>query len=212
MNKNVYLVDDHDVLRNGLKELLEYHGFNIVGEARDSTQGLNDILELHPDVAVIDLNLETQGAGMHLIEELRRKSRTKLVVYSYRENIHTISHAYEVGADAYVPKSKDPDILVDVITQVLESAQPVYIENIQNKIAKFAANQTFKSPQNVLNEKELMAFQMLAEGISNEEVSSALEISSKRLSNMITDLKNKIGCERGQFTKVALLYDIIAID
>lgn len=212
MAKRVFLVDDHDVLRKGLKELLELHEFEIVGEARNSQDGLNSILSLHPDVAVIDLNLETPGAGMHLIEELRRRSRTKLVVYSYRENIHTISHAYEVGADAYVPKSKDPDVLVDVIKRVLESPKPVFIDDAEAKIAELAASKTYKSPAEVLNEKELAAFKMLAEGLTNDEVSAALDISQKRLSNMITDIKGKIGCERGQFTKVAVLYDIIAID
>lgn len=212
MSKTVFLVDDHDVLRKGLRELLELHDFEIVGEARDSQEGFNGIMEHHPEVAVIDLNLETPGAGMHLVDDLRRKTRTKLVVYSYRENIHTISHSYELGADAYVPKSKDPSVLIDVINQVLESNQPVYIDNAQKKIAEFVAGQTYKSPMEVLNEKELMAFKLLAEGLTNEEVSETLEISPKRLSNMITDIKGKIGCDRGQFTKVALLYDIIAIE
>lgn len=212
MKKTVYLVDDHDVLRKGLRELLELHDFEIVGEARSSDEGMKGILQLQPDLAVIDLNLEIPGAGMDLVERLRAKTRTRLVVYSYRENIYTISHAYELGADAYVPKSKDPDVLVSVINEVLNSNQPVYIDNADLKIAEFSAAHPYKSPRDVLNEKELMAFTMLAEGQTNEDVSEQLDVSAKRLSNMITEIKAKLGCERGQFTKVALLYDLISIE
>ena len=188
----VMLVDDHAVVRSGIRRLLEQHaGFNVIAEAESGERAYQLFGELLPDVAIMDLSMPGMG-GMEAIKRIiARYSQARLLVLSMHENAAFANQALKAGARGYLAKNSLAEELVAALLAV--HAGKTYISSdIARKIAMQGVDNK-GDPMQQLSARDFEIFRMLAEGLDGEQIATALKISSKTVANYQTMIKQKLG-------------------
>ncbi|WP_405781917.1 response regulator [Streptomyces sp. NBC_00859] len=187
----VLLVDDHQVVRRGLRTFLEIQDdIEVVGEAPDGEQGVAAAEELRPDIVLMDIKMP----GMDGIEALRRLRELAnparvLVVTSFTEQ-RTVVPALRAGASGYVYKDVDPDALADAIRSV--HAGHVLL---QPEVAGALLSQELGGGQGrgtALTEREREVLGLIADGRSNREIARALVLSEKTVKTHVSNILMKL--------------------
>ncbi|MGW1893067.1 response regulator [Streptomyces sp. NPDC002004] len=187
----VLLVDDHQVVRRGLRTFLEVQDdIEVVGEASDGEEGVARAEELRPDVVLMDVTMP----GMDGIEALRRLRELAnparvLVVTSFTEQ-RTVVPALRAGAAGYVYKDIDPDALAGAIRSV--HAGHVLL---QPEVAAALLSQETNSGQGrggSLTEREREVLGLIADGRSNREIARALVLSEKTVKTHVSNILMKL--------------------
>ncbi len=188
----IMLVDDHAVVRAGIRRLLEQHpGFDIVAEADSGERAYQLFGEYLPDVSVMDLTMPGMG-GMEAIRRIiARHPAARILVLSMHENAAFANQAIKAGAKGFLPKSGLAEELVSAIQTIINEETYISAE-----IAKRIALQTIESrgdPMQELSAREFEIFRLLAEGRETEEIAQGLKISIKTVANYQTTIKQKLG-------------------
>jgi len=119
MTHRILLVDDHAMVREGFKRLLDVPGLSICGEASDGKEALEKVAALKPDLVLMDLSMPVMG-GIEATREIRRLSPAiKVVIVSLHDSVHAATQAKQAGADAYVVKSRSAGELLEAMSVVL---------------------------------------------------------------------------------------------
>lgn len=170
----VLLVDDHDVVRAGLRLVLERHGLEVVGEAADVDAAVAAAAELMPDVAVVDLLLPLRG-GVAAIREIRESSAaTRCVVLSSRADALAVRQAFAAGADGYVSKHAAEETLVHAIAAVASGERYLH-----PGLGASLVSTERGLDGDVLSPREREVLSLLALGHTNREIGELLSISAR---------------------------------
>src|SRR5260370_27362477 len=122
MRTRVLLADDHSLIRQGLKSLLEGQGFQVVGEASDGHEVLRAAEKTHPDVAILDIRMPVLN-GVDATRELKKSSpKTKIIILTQHDENQYVTEALQAGAKGYVLKSQGAEDLVQPIREVCRVA------------------------------------------------------------------------------------------
>ncbi len=196
-NVRVYLVDDHAVVREGYKHLLEKANIHVIAEADNGEEAYKNYDLLKPDVVVIDLSMSGMG-GIEAIRKIIAKDKNaKLLAFSMHDDTIFTTRAMQAGAIGYVTKSSPPNILVEAVFAV--AANKKYISHdIASKIAHNKMNQQAITDVNVMNEltaREFEVFQLLAKGLSLDDIAATLHLDYKTIANIQTRLRQKLNVE-----------------
>jgi len=187
----IVLVDDHAVVRAGVRRLLEQEPlFEVIGEAESGEKAYQIIGELKPDVMVMDLSMPGMGGLEAIRRILMRYEKAKILVLSMHEDLSFANQALKLGAKGYLIKNALADDLVKSIETV--SNGEVFLSA---EIAKKMAMQSIsgdKDPIHELSAREFEIFRLLAEGLDIDAIASTLNISSKTVSNYQTMIKQKL--------------------
>ena len=208
---SVFVADDHAAIREGLKAYLEHHDVAFAGEAQRVEETLVHLDKNPADVYVLDLNMH--GArGTAIIERcIAKKPDARIVIYSMRESLPTISAAYRAGAKAYITKSAGLEELMAAIRAVA-NGDLYFMPEVAARIAQYhVAGDEDRSPERALTDHELGIFVRLAQGESGEAIAGDLQISTRTLANHISSIRSKLKVDRAEFTKLALQYGLIDI-
>ncbi len=200
----VILVDDHDVVRAGMRAILE-GSFEVVGEADNVDSAVELILERSPDVVVLDVRLPG-GGGEAVVAAVRPKApNVKFMALTVSTSREDVMRLMEAGIDGYVTKSTLGTDLPDLIAQTAAGARPVspdvagYLLDIDERITT-DASLTRLSPR----EREVV--NLIARGYSYRETAARLEMSIKTLENHMSHIFDKLSVvSRHELT--ALAYD-----
>lgn len=212
-NVNVYLVDDHAVVREGYKHLLEKANINVIAEADSGEEACKHYSALKPDVVILDLSMPGIG-GIETIRKLILKDKhAKLLVFSMHDDMVFSSRAMQAGARGYVTKSSAPDVLVEAVFAV--SANKRYISHdIVTKVAHQQVNTHNTDQKNTLEQltaREFEVFQLLATGRSLDDIANTLHLDYKTIANTQTRLKQKLGVENtAQLVLAAVRLNILS--
>jgi DNA-binding NarL/FixJ family response regulator len=190
----VLLVDDHAVVREGYRRLLERTPeIEVVAEAATGEDAYRVFCDLNPDVVVMDINL----TGMSGIEAARRmlarEPDARILVFSMHEDALFGSRALQAGARGYVTKASAPEVLVEAVKAV--SAGRLYISH---DMAQELALQTVPGqdlPLNALSPREFEVFRLLAEGKSVGDIARILSLSQKTVANYQSLIKQKLDAD-----------------
>src|SRR5437016_9311352 len=140
----IVLADDHVLVRQGLKSLLEREGFQVVGEASDGQEALRQVESLQPDIAVMDISMPTLN-GLNAAREVGRSSpKTKTILLTQHDEGQYISDALEAGVKGYVLKSQVASDLLLAIRQVLR-AQVYLNPGVSDVVAEAQSAKSEKS-------------------------------------------------------------------
>ena len=187
----IVLVDDHAVVRAGVRRLLEQEPlFEVIGEAESGEKAYQIFGELKPDVMVIDLSMPGMGGLESIRRILMRYEKAKILVLSMHEDLSFANQALKLGAKGYLTKNTLADDLVKSIETVTQG--DVFLSD---EIAKKMAMQSISGNQDPVHElsaREFEIFRLLAEGFDIDAIASTLNISSKTVSNYQTMIKQKL--------------------
>jgi DNA-binding NarL/FixJ family response regulator len=187
----IVLVDDHAVVRAGVKRLLEQEPlFEVIGEAESGEKAYQIFGELKPDVMVMDLSMPGMGGLEGIRRILMRYEKAKILVLSMHEDLSFANQALKLGAKGYLTKNTLADDLVKSIETVTQG--DVFLSD---EIAKKMAMQSISGNQDPVHElsaREFEIFRLLAEGLDIDAIASILNISSKTVSNYQTMIKQKL--------------------
>ncbi len=188
----IMLVDDHTVVRAGVRRLLEQESrFLVVAECESGERAYQQFGEYLPDITVMDLSMPGMG-GMEAIGRIiARYPMAKLLVLSMHENAAFASQALKAGARGYLAKNGLAEELVGALESIA-NGQTYINANISKKITQqFLSNEN--NPLQQLSAREFEIFRLLAEGSDSNLIASTLNISSKTVANYQTSIKQKLG-------------------
>ena len=193
----VFLLDDHEIVRRGLRDLLEATGtMEIVGEAGTAEEALRRIPATSPDVAVLDVRLP-DGDGVSVCRELRAKdpSLKCLMLTSYADD-EALFDAIMAGAAGYVLKQIRTTDLVDAITKVA-AGQSLLDPTLTARVLQRLRNGGEEDEKTAnLTDQERKLLTLLSEGLTNREIGERMFLAEKTVKNYVSNLLSKMGMQR----------------
>lgn len=186
----VVLADDHILVRQSLKSLLEREGFKVVAEASDGQEALRQVQSHRPDIAVIDISMPVLNGLDAAREIVRLAPKTKTILLTQHDEDEYISEALEAGMNGYVLKSQAAGDLIQAIQQVCRGQ--IYLSPGVSTAVVQAYRSKSKKPTDPLTTRERQVLQLIAEGKSTKDVASMLGISVKTAESHRTRLMSKL--------------------
>ena len=198
--KNIIVVDDHPVVRQGLAKLLsDERDLALCGEAENARDGLQAIGKLKPDLAIVDISLAGK-TGLELIKDIRAQyPQLPVLVLSMHDELIYAERALRAGARGYVMKQEGGKMLVQAIRQVLSGqvyVTPKMSANILGRLSDGRAKLA-RSPVENLTEREFEVFQLIGQGLSTRQIAEQLHVSVKTVEVHRVHIKEKLHLQAG---------------
>lgn len=190
----IALVDDHNIMRTGLRMILEKHpDMEVIGEAEDGERGLTLIKQLQPDIALVDVHMPGIS-GMELTERVRRaKLASRIVILTVASEATYPRRLLEAGASGYLTKGCPADELIKAIRQVADGKR--YIGSDVAQQLALATMDGAESPFAKLSARELEIAIMLAKGLKANAIAKRLHLSEKTVATYKSRLFEKLGID-----------------
>lgn len=190
MSIQILLADDYEMVRQGLKALLEREGFKVVGEASDGYQAIRLVEEMTPDLAVLDLAMPLMN-GISVAKAIQHSGlRTRVIALTIHTEIPYVLEALQAGIKGYVLKNCAAEELVHAIREVLRGS--TYLSSDISDVVVNAYLHGIEPGAELLSPREIQVLQLVAEGKSTKEAASLLEISVKTAESHRTHLMEKL--------------------
>ncbi|MFV1922594.1 MAG: response regulator [Methylotenera sp.] len=205
----VMLVDDHAVVRAGLRRLIENQlNIQVVAEAADGDQAYHLYSAAPVDVVVMDLSMPGMGGIESARRIIGRYASAKIIIFSMHDNATFASQVLKTGVKGYVTKTGSDSDLLKAIQEVAQGRSYLSPE-VAQKIALESMSGD-ENPLKMLSAREFEVFRLLTEGVSAEEVGERLKISQKTVSNYYTMIKQKLGANSPiEMVRIAIRYGVI---
>jgi NarL family two-component system response regulator LiaR len=191
---SILIVDDHEVVRNGIRSYLEkISDFNVVGEGASGEEALSMVAELIPDIVLLDLILP----GIDGIETTRRirqiSPRTKVVVLtSYHEDVH-IFPALKAGAISYILKDMKMEKLVDVLHRAVQGEVTLHPRVASRVLQNIRGENLDDQPLfTELTDRETDVLKLIASGMTNSQIAEKLVISENTVKGHVSNILSKL--------------------
>ena len=213
MAVNILLADDHRMIREGLKQLLEMDpGIEVVGEAGDGYECLNLANKTKPNIVLLDLNMPNLD-GLQVLNIMKQqKMMCKVIILTIHNEVDYLIKALDNGCDGYVLKDSDFNTLKKAIYSVYSG--DTYIEPSLMPLlnVSLAERDVLKEKVSDLTKRELEVLKMIASGAFNKEIALTLNISERTVKNHVSNIFKKIGVsDRTQAAVFAIKNNIISI-
>jgi two-component system, NarL family, response regulator DevR len=193
----VYLLDDHEVVRQGLRALLESHDdIEVVGESGSAEEAASRIPALRPHVAVLDARLP-DGSGIEVCRTVRAvdPSIQGLILTSYDDD-EALFAAIMAGASGYVLKQIRGSDLVDAVRQVADGKSLIDPSMTAKVLERVRHPQTVAPELAELTEQERKLLALIAEGLTNRQIGERMFLAEKTVKNYVSSILAKLGLER----------------
>ncbi len=190
MSLHILLADDHPIVRQGLKVLLEREGFTVVGEASDGREAVRLAQELYPDIALLDLTMPLLNGIDTGRAILQTSPKTKIVLLTMYAEDHYVLEALRAGIKGYVLKTKAAEELVQAIQEVARGK--LYLTPGVSEAVVQAYLAKSELPPEPLSLREREVLQLIAEGKTSKEVAVVLGISAKTAESHRTRIMGKL--------------------
>src|SRR5699024_1883493 len=203
---DIILIDDHKLLREGGKRILEFEPmFHVVAEGEDGSEVGELVEEHHPDIVLMDINMPHMNGVQATVELLQRFPQTKVIILSSHDDESYVTHALKTGAQGYLLKEMDSDSLIEAIKVVHEGGSYLHPKITHNLVREYrrlakesvpnVVNGTieYRKPLHLLTKRECEVLQLMSEGRSNRAVAESLYISEKTVKNHVSNILQKMG-------------------
>lgn len=213
MSIKVMLADDHILMREGIRQLLEFDGsIDVVAEANDGEECIEKLLLTKPQILLLDINMPKKN-GIEVLEEIKRKNiDVKVLILTVHDEIEYLIKAVDVGVDGYILKDSESTELKRAISVIMNGEsyiQPKLIPALNNRLV---ARDVDKDKIDSLTSRELEVLIQVANGMFNKEIATSLNISERTVKNHISNIFKKIDVsDRTQAAVFAIKNDIIKL-
>jgi len=191
---NILIVDDHPMLRRGVKELLQLEaGLDAIGEASSGQEALEIAGNLEPDLILLDLNMKGMD-GIQTLKALRDNDiYSRVVIFSVSDNHEDVIAALKAGADGYVLKETEPEELVSYIRQAATGTMAIS-DKLAAVLASEIGNRKEGSDRSVdgLTQRERQILKQIAAGMSNKMIATKLDIAEGTVKVHVKNLLKKL--------------------
>jgi DNA-binding NarL/FixJ family response regulator len=191
----ILLVDDHPIVRQGLKELVEQEpDMSVCGQAENVSQALQAVDQSRPHIAIVDISLQ-DSSGIELIKDLKaRDADLPVLVLSMHDETLYAERALRAGARGYVMKEEATERLMTAIRKVLGG--DIYLSDKMGArlLSKFVAGgpQAGGSPIERLSDRELQVFELIGQGLGTRQIAQSLHLSVKTIESHREHIKDKL--------------------
>ncbi len=209
----VMLADDHILMREGIRQLLEFDGsITVIEEASDGEECLTKLLQSQPEILLLDINMPKKN-GIEVLEEIKRKKiNVKVLILTVHNEIEYLVRAVDIGVDGYILKDAESAELKRAINTIMKGEnyiQPSLIPALNNKLV---TRDVDKDKIESLTKRELEVLIQVANGMFNKEIATTLNISERTVKNHISNIFKKIEVnDRTQAAVFAIKNDIIKL-
>jgi two-component system invasion response regulator UvrY len=207
---NVMLVDDHGLVRTGIKRILEdIQGIDVVAEAENGEQAIKQVRSKQPDVVLMDVSMPGIG-GLEATRRITRSSpKTRVIAVTVHGESPYPSQLLEAGAAGYITKGCDVSEIISAIKSVHTGNQYI-TRDIAQKLALNFIQHGDRPLLETLTQRELQVMLMVAQGIGNKEISAQLCLSPKTTSTYRYRLYEKLGVDNDvELTRLAIRYGLV---
>ncbi len=198
---DIVLVDDHPLMRKGLGRTIENEvDLNVVGQMSSAEEALDQIEDLDPALAIVDISLPGMS-GMELIKHLQsRMPDLKILVVSRHDETLYAERCIRAGAKGYLMKQEAGDVIVKAIRKVLNGR--IFVseeinERLLQSMAEGGRERIMQSPLEVLSDRELEVFELTGKGSSTREIAERLHLSVKTVESYRARIKDKLNLDSG---------------
>ena len=192
---SIMIVDDHEVVRNGIRAYLgTLPEFHVVGEAVSGEEAISMVAELIPDIVLLDLIMPPGMDGVEATRRIKQISpRTQVVVLtSYHEDVH-IFPALKAGAIAYILKDMKMDKLVEVLHRALQGEVTLHPRVAARVLENIRGENTEEQPLfTELTDRELDVLKLIANGLTNSQIAEKLVISENTVKGHVSNILSKL--------------------
>lgn len=213
MVTEVIIVDDHKMIREGLKQLLELEdNISVVGMASDGEECLSLLKKEKADLLLLDINMPNKN-GLDILKEIKdTKIDIKVIILTVHNEVDYLLRAIEMGADGYVLKDVGSAELVHAIETVMSGESYIQPDMIPMLNSKMVVRNSDKEKIKNLTKRELEVLILVSEGMFNKEIANKLNISERTVKNHISSIFKKIDvADRTQAAVFAIRNSLIHI-
>lgn len=213
MSIRVMLADDHVLMREGIRQLLEFDGsMEVVAEANDGEECIEKLLETDPQILLLDINMP-RGNGIEILKEIkRRKMNVKVLILTVHEGIEYLLKAVDYGADGYIMKDAESVELKKAINVIMNGESYIQSKLVPALNNRLVARDIDKDKIESLTGREREVLIQVANGMFNKEIAMSLNISERTVKNHISNIFKKIGVfDRTQAAVFAIKNDLIKL-
>ena len=189
----IMIADDHSMIREGLKSLLELEGdIQVVAEAEDGVDCLEKLKICTPDVLLLDINMPRKN-GLEVLQTLKSsKSKVKVLVLTVHNEVEYLIKAVDIGVDGYILKDSESAELKKAIFSIVEGENYIQPSLIPALNSKMIEKNRDEGKIESLTKRELEVLKLLAVGMYNKEVAEKLNISERTVKNHVSNIFKKI--------------------
>jgi DNA-binding NarL/FixJ family response regulator len=211
MTPRLLLVDDHKLLRQGLRRAVEEAGFDVVGEAGDGEEAVRLAIELQPDLVLMDVTMPVLD-GIEATRRLRLSApEARVVILTMHGEEETVDRALRAGAVAYLLKDCSTDQVADTLRAVAAGDTDLSAGLARSLLAELPG--PGPTPATALSQREAEVLQLFADGCSTVEVGQKLYISAKTVKNHLASIYEKLDArDRTQAVLTAVRMGIIRLN
>lgn len=209
----IMITDDHSMIREGLKNLLELDGdIEVIAEAVDGEDCLDKLLTVTPDVLLLDINMPKMN-GLEVLKKLKeRKSKVKILVLTVHNETEYLMKAVEIGINGYVLKDSESAELKKAICAINDGENYIQPSLIPSLNSKMIEKNEDEIKIESLTKRELQVLKELAIGKFNRDIAKEMEISERTVKNHISSIFKKLDVtDRTQAAVFAIKNDLIKI-
>ncbi|MFG6337969.1 MAG: response regulator transcription factor [Lachnospiraceae bacterium] len=209
----VMITDDHSLIREGLKQLLEFDGsIEVVGEASNGVECLEKLEKCNPEVLLLDINMPEKN-GIEVLKQMKvEDSKVRVLILTVHNEMDYLMKAVDIGVDGYILKDSESAELKKAIKAVRDGENYIQPSLIPALNSQLLNRDTDKDKISLLTNRELEVLVQVANGMFNKEIATNLNISERTVKNHISNIFKKIDVsDRTQAAVFAIKNNIIKL-
>lgn len=207
------IADDHSLIREGIKQLLEFDGsIEVIAEASNGVECLDKLENITPDVLLLDINMP-EKSGLEVLTEIKKKGKeVRVLILTVHNELEYLLKAIDIGVDGYILKDAELAELKKAIQTVLSGENYIQASLIPALNNRLANRDIDKDKIESLTSRELEVLIQVANGMINKEIATSLNISERTVKNHISNIFKKIDVsDRTQAAVFAIKNNIITL-
>lgn len=214
MAYSIFIVDDHDIIREGLKTILRRQpDYEVIGEAKDGEEALEKVSSLKPDILLLDITLPKK-TGLEIIEQVLKKNpATKILIISVHKANAYVLKALQSGVKGYLSKENAADDLLQALRKIVSGQVYLDAQASDYLLKKVSKPQEEMAAQSLLTDRETDVLRLVAEGKAAKEIAALLSLSPRTVENYKNNMLRKLGLHRtSDLIKYAIKNKVIDIE